>query len=511
MQAFLRLLSALIIVAPVLTSADQRVTIAFTNDFESAYDPVAAYWRDDIDNIGGIAELATLVELIRSESDVFFLFDAGDIFTGTLARLTRGAVSFDLMALIGYDAMVIGNHEFEYGWQEFEAQQHRVPFPVLGSNLFYAGTTHAFAKPYTIIERGGIRVGVVGILGQDAATALIPSNIAGLDVAKPTAVVRRWVQRLRDDCDLVIVLTHQGMTAPMQTDDEADAAVQRGNAANLELAGAVTGIDAILAGHTDAGTRTPLIHPATGTVVMQTFGQGQHLGVLEFVKGDDGGVSFESGRLVVVNADELEPSLPVAERLAEYRAQHADVYTVVGQLDAPLTRRYYAESSQGNAFADIVRHAAGADVGLMPSGALRKDIAAGDVRRVDLLDAFPFEDRVARVVLPGSVLRDVLEQGLSLERGFLQLSGISIRYDLNQPIGQRLVEALVGGAPLMDAQLYTVGTVEILAKGGDRYTQFAAASDSELLELGFGDALLAAFAGTRVSAPPIGRATAIER
>ncbi|MEM1260983.1 MAG: bifunctional UDP-sugar hydrolase/5'-nucleotidase [Pseudomonadota bacterium] len=509
MQRFL-LLALTVLFQPMAVSAGQRVTIAFTNDFESAYDPIDAYWRDDIDKIGGIAELATLIEQTRAESDVFFLFDAGDIFTGTLARLTHGAVSFDLFGLMGYDAMVVGNHEFEYGWQVFAEQQHRVPFPVLGSNLFYAGTSHPYAKPYTIIERGGVRVGVIGVLGEDAATALIPSNIAGVDVKDPVTVVQHWTERLRDDCDIVIVLAHQGQTAPMQTDDEADAAIQRGNAENVALAGAVVGVDAILAGHTDAGTRDPLVHPKTGTVVMQTYGQAQHLGVLEFVV-DETGAVFESGRLVVVNADELQPDAVVAARLADYRAQHANVYEVVGELDGALTRRYNAESSMGNAFADVVRQAADADIGLMPSGALRRDIATGDVRQVDLLDAFPFEDKVARLTLRGTVLREILEQGLSLERGFLQVSGLTLSYDLSQPVGQRLVSAMVAGQPLADDRLYTVGTLEILAKLGDRYTQFAAADDSELLELGFGDALLAAFDGASLTAPGLNRTADVNR
>ena len=138
--------------------AEQRVTIAFTNDFESAYDPVEAWWRDDMTRIGGIAELATLGESLRETSQTLFLFDAGYIFTGTLAQRTQGAISFDVMALMDYDAMVIGNHEFEYGWEVLAEQKNRVAFPVLGANLFYRGTEHPFAQPWAIIERDGVRI-----------------------------------------------------------------------------------------------------------------------------------------------------------------------------------------------------------------------------------------------------------------------------------------------------------------------------------------------------------------
>ena len=91
----------------------QIITLLFTNDLESTYYPVEAFWREDLDYIGGIAELATLIESIRQSQPNVFLFDAGDIFTGVLAKLTKGEISFELMNTIGYDAMTIGNHEFE--------------------------------------------------------------------------------------------------------------------------------------------------------------------------------------------------------------------------------------------------------------------------------------------------------------------------------------------------------------------------------------------------------------
>ena len=272
----------------------------------------------------------------------------------------------------------------------------------------------------------------------------------------------------------------------------------------------VPGIDAILAGHTDAGTRDPLRHPDTGTVVMQTFGQGQHLGVLEFVV-DDEGARFERGRLVPVNADRLEPDPAVAARLADYRARHPELFEPVGSTAGALTRSYYGESSLGNAFADIVRAAAGAEVGLMPSGALRRDLPAGIVRRVDLLDAFPFEDRVARVTLSGAVLARVLEQGLSLERGLLQVSGLEVAYDPARPAGERMLAVRVNGVPLDPGARYSVGTLEILAESGDRYVQFADADDVILFDAAFADVLLEAFRAAEVmETPPLGRYVTID-
>lgn len=103
------------------------VTLLFTNDVESAYDPIPAFWLDGQAMIGGIAEMTTLINDIRATQPNVFLFDSGDIFTGALAKLTEGRLAFELMITMGYDAMAIGNHEFEYGHEIFGWQKNRAP------------------------------------------------------------------------------------------------------------------------------------------------------------------------------------------------------------------------------------------------------------------------------------------------------------------------------------------------------------------------------------------------
>lgn len=96
---------------------EKIVTLLNTNDIESVYEPVDAFWNKDIDKIGGIPYLATLIKQVRAEEDTSFLFDAGDIYTGSLSKKTKGKLPFDLYSAMGYDVITLGNHEFEYGWQ----------------------------------------------------------------------------------------------------------------------------------------------------------------------------------------------------------------------------------------------------------------------------------------------------------------------------------------------------------------------------------------------------------
>jgi 2',3'-cyclic-nucleotide 2'-phosphodiesterase (5'-nucleotidase family) len=453
------------------------ITLLFTNDVESAYDPIPAFWLDDQEMIGGIAEMTTLINSIRETEPNTFLFDSGDIFTGALAKLTEGRLAFELMITMGYDAMAIGNHEFEYGHEIFAWQKNRAPFPVLGANFFYKDTDHPYAQAHAVIERNGLRIGVIGIMGQDAVSAIIPSFIAPLDVTVPAEAVQRSVDELRDDVDLIVLLTHQGKTAPMQTDAESDPRLQRDIDADISLAGAVTGVDVLFAGHADAGTPEPVVHPDTGTIIMQTYGQATHLGYLQLtLDPDTREIVTHDGRLIPVNPALHEPDPAIVAKLAEYREAYPEIREVIGQTAARMNRRYIEESDIGNLFADAFLAIAGTDIAFIHGGSLRKDLPGGEIRVVDLLDSYPFVDDVMVKEMSGAQIRRALEQSFTLERGLLQVAGLKITYDLSQPEGQRLVSVEYDGAPLENAERLTVAAPGFLAEGGDLYTMFAEAN-----------------------------------
>jgi len=452
---------------------DQTLTLLFTNDVESAYDPIPAFWLDDMSMIGGIAEMTTLIRSLRAMEPNVFLFDSGDIFTGALAKLTHGKLAFELMISMGYDAMAIGNHEFEYGHEILEWEKNRAPFPVLGANFFYKDTDHPFAQAHTVIERGGVRIGVIGIMGQDAVSAIIPSFIAPLDVRDPVEAVRKSVSELRDQVDLIVVLTHQGKTAPMQTDAESDPRLQRDIDADIKLAGAVDGIDVLFAGHADAGTPEPVVHQKTGTLIMQTYGQATHLGYLQLVLDcKTGKIAHYDWKLIPVDPSRWGPDPLVSEKLAHYRSMYPEIQEVVGQSAARMNRRYIEESDVGNLFADAFVAASGADIGFIHSGSLRKDLPGGSMRMVDLLDTYPFVDDVLIKEMNGEQIRRAIEQSLTFERGLLQLSGLELIYDVQRPAQQRIVSLKRNGKPVRAEEMFTVAAPGFLAEGGDLYDSF---------------------------------------
>src|SRR5262245_9595795 len=458
--------------SPVQRSSLREVTILYTNDFHSAFDPIPAYWLKGSPKLGGAAQLSTFINQIRKRDRTVFLFDTGDMFTGMLSNLTRGEALMEMMAAMKYDAMAIGNHEFDYGSDNFEKQMYRVPFPVLGANIFYKGTTHRYSRPYPIIERNGVRLGVIGIIGEDARSVALPSGITGLDFLDPIPIVRDLVKELKPQVDLIVVLAHQGKTGPMQTDAEARPEVQRDFDEDIRLCGEVEGIDVFVGGHAHRGIETPYVHPKTGTLIVQTYGYGTRLGYLK-LRMQGGRVVSHQGELLKVWSDRVAPDPGVAAKLDAYKRETAPaIGKVVGRSKTRLVRDYNRESLLGSFVADAMREEAGAEVAFHNAGGLRADLPEGTVTNGNVLDALPFLNTLVTCEMTGAEIREVLEQGLSLERGLVQVSGLAASYDLRKPAGQRLVSVTVGGRKLDPARVYRAATNSFLAQGGDLYQTF---------------------------------------
>jgi len=452
----------------------QKITLLYTNDIESVYEPVQAFWNPEINYIGGIPQLASLIEQVRAQEETSFLLDAGDIFTGSLSKATHGKLAFDIYSAMGYDAMAIGNHEFEYGWENLHEVMQRARFPVLNANLFYKDTDIPFARAYTILEKNGIRLGVIGILGIDAFhNATMKLHVKGLEVRDPAPIVQALVDKLEPEVDMIVVLTHQNRTAPMQTDKEADPRVQRGYDDDYALAGVVRGVDMIIGGHSDNGLWTPVQHPETGTWIGLTFGQGKYLGYAQFeINKDDKEVKLAEGKLIPVESDKLKSHPQVSQLIDQARKDHKKLAEVVGSLDKQAFRRYYEESNIGNLIADIFRETGKADIGIISSGSIRFDLNPGPVTREQLFNVYPFTDKLAVVEISGKDIIDLLEYSFQVPYGLAQLSGIEASYDSRKPEGSRLIKARIAGKKIKPTKTYTVATYSYIATGGDAYTMF---------------------------------------
>ncbi|WP_311568245.1 bifunctional metallophosphatase/5'-nucleotidase [Photobacterium arenosum] len=452
-----------------------QVTLLHTNDIESVYEPVDAFWNPDITRIGGIPYIATLIKETRAKEETSFLLDAGDIFTGSLAKKSKGKLSFDLYSAMGYDVITLGNHEFEYGWETLKQTMPRAAYPVLNANIKFEQNDAPFAQPYTILEQDGVRVGVIGVMGIDAFyNTMWKGNRKGLTIDDPIAVTQYWVDKIRDDVDMIVVLTHQNKTAPMQTDKEADPEVQRGFDEDYDMAGKLTGVDVIFGGHSDHGLWKPVVHPKTGTVIGLTFGQGKYLGYTKFaVDTDKHSVKLLEGKLIPVESDKLKRDEKTSQLIETARSKHPELTQTLATLDKTAYRSYYRESNVGNLVADIMRTAANADISMISSGSIRVDLNKGPVTMENIMDLFPFTDKLSLVELTGKQVKELLEYSYTLPYGLAQFSGIEAQYDSQKPEGNRLLTLKVNGSTVENDQVYKVATYSYAASGGDGYKVFS--------------------------------------
>ena len=500
-------------VATTTFAEERRVTLLYTNDIESVYEPVEAFWNPEIERIGGIPYLATLIAQQRQAEPTSFLFDAGDIYTGALSQTSEGRLAFDLYSLMGYDAVNLGNHEFEYGWESLHHIRQRARFPVLSANLFYEGTDVPFARAYTILEKDGIRIGVVGAMGVDAfVNAINPAHSAGVEVREVAPIVQRVVDSIRGEVDLVVVLTHQNRTAPMQTDKEADPEVQRGFDEDFALAGALRGVDVIFGGHSDHGLWEPVRHPETGTWIGLTFGQGKYLGRMRLSLGAEGTVDLIDGELIPVAADRLEPDPAIVARIAAERSRAPHLARVVGEIEALAFRRYYRESNLGNLLADVLHQDSEVDIAVMNSGSLRADLRPGPVTVEAVLNVYPFIGPYHVVEIDAEGVEALLEHSYALHYGFAQMAGVEAVYDSRRPLGERLISAKIGGQPLDPERRYTVASSAFLALGGDDYSMLAAGKPIRQSEERLSQVFLDHFeANPEIVVPTVGRQVDLAR
>jgi len=454
-----------------ITTDQHELTILYTNDIESVYDPIDAYWIDSINQIGGMAQLATLINENRQQAELSFLFDAGDIFTGALSKESQGKLPFDIYSAMGYDAMAIGNHEFEYGWESLIHSKQRARFPVLNANIFYEATDIPYARDYTILEKDGLRIGIIGVMGVEAFhNTIFKGHRHGLEVRDPIPIVQSLVNDLENHVDLTVVLTHQNKSAPMQSDKEVDPEVQRGFDEDYAMAGAVIGIDILLGGHSDHGLWEPVKHPITGTLIGITFGQGKQLGYMKLnIDKQTKTVTLLDGHLKTVNADHLNPDPHIKSLIESERSAHPHLSQVICQNEVTGFRKYYRESNLGNLLADVFKEESGADIGLVNPGSIRADLDKGPVLLEEIVNIYPFIDDIKVVEITGAELISLLEYSLSLNYGLAQLSGVELSYDSKQLSGNRIVSATVNGQSIDPSNMYSLACSDFIASGGDGY------------------------------------------
>lgn len=465
----------ILLALPFWASA-KDVTLIYTNDLHAHVEPYKVPWiADGKRDVGGWANITTLVKEEKSKSKATWFFDAGDYFTGPyISSLTKGKAIIDIMNTMPFDAVTIGNHEFDHGWDNTLLQLSQAKFPVVQGNIFYQNSSKLFwDKPYTIIEKDGVKIGVIGLHGVFAFNDTVSAATrVGIEARDEIKWLQSYLDELKGKVDLTVLLVHEGTPARQSSMGGTD--VRRALDKDIQTASQVKGLDILITGHAHVGTPKPI--KVGNTLILSTDSGGIDVGKLVLDYTQPHQFTIKNFELKTLYADEWKPD-PQTKRVIDGWNKKLDeeVQQTVAQSPVELTRAYGESASLGNLAADALLAAAGKDtqLALTNSGGIRDEIPSGAITMGSIISAFPFPNELATMDLTGKQLRALMEHSASLSNGVLQVSkGLEMKYDSSKPIGQRVVVLTLNGKPIEDATVYHIATQSFLADGGDGFTTF---------------------------------------
>ncbi|MDD3541879.1 MAG: metallophosphoesterase [Petrimonas sp.] len=246
----------------------KSIVILHTNDTHSRIEPIPESDRI-AGNKGGVVRRMNYIEQVRKENKNVLLFDAGDFLQGTpYFNLFKGEVETEAMNMMRYDAVTLGNHEFDYGLEALEKVVRRAKFPIISSNYDFSGTPlNNLIKPYLIFKKDGVKIGVIAINIQPKGL-IASGNYDGMKFLQPERVANELALKLKttDRCDMVICLSHLGYTA------------------DKRLVEQTRNIDIIIGGHSHTNMKTPDMLKNIDNkdvMVFQTAGRGIYVGRID--------------------------------------------------------------------------------------------------------------------------------------------------------------------------------------------------------------------------------------
>lgn len=439
-------------------------SVLYFNDIHGHLRPFKVKTDQGSAEVGGIARLSTLVKIIREENRragrATVVLIAGDILQGTPMSTTfQGEPDVACFNRMGVDAATIGNHEFDFGLDNFLDLQQQAAFPFLSANIVYRESGRQLAQPYTLIRvTEAIDLAVIGVTTRDLTSTASTGNVADLMVLDPTQSALDIHNRLFAKGP-VILLSH----CKHHTD--------------IDSATSMPNLTAIIGGH-DQIMLSP--HRMAGKVpIFQAFEKGRYLGRLDFeLDKDSGQARLVSHDYIPVTAD--IPADPEVAEIVHRYANRMDAHfnQTIGRaavfLDGERERTRWEETNLGNYVTDVMRRHTDADIALINGGSFRASINSGDITVADVFTAMPYANELITIDLRGHEIQAALDHAAQKERadeygGFLHVSGLAFSIVNRQACN---VVLLPEHRPLQPDVLYRVVITDFLYGGGDGYTNF---------------------------------------
>jgi 5'-nucleotidase / UDP-sugar diphosphatase len=481
--------------------ADYTLHVIHINDLHSRIEAVNAFdstcsAEDAAENkcFGGIARVVTKIRELRdgitAEGGNVIVLDAGDQFQGSLFYTTyKGAAEAEFMEKIGFDAMAVGNHEFDDGPEGLAAFLDKVTFPVISGNtdVSQSNVLKDRIGNHVVLEVGGEKIGIVSALATDTVETSSPG---------PSVIFQDEIDSLKAD---VAALEAEGVTKIIALNHV-------GIFKDMEIAAAVPGLDAVVGGHshtllsaTDprrAGAYPTWVDGQMGALVpvVQAYAYSKYVGHLVLTFDDAGNLKFAEGDTILLDAS-VTPDPETEARVKELAGpieelKNKVVAEATADIDGARETCRAMECAMGTLIAEAMLDRVadqGVTIAIQNGGGVRASIDAGPVTMGEVLTVLPFQNTLSTFEVTGEVIVAALENGVSqIEDGsgrFPQVAGLKYTFDLAAPAGARVSEVmvLVGGdawAPIDPATVYKVVSNNFVRGGGDGYGMFRDAANA---------------------------------
>lgn len=490
------------------TDKTYQITVLHTNDHHGRF------WKNS-DGEYGMAARKTLIDGIRADvaakGGYSLLLDGGDVNTGVPESDLQDAVpDFKGMNLIGYDAMAVGNHEFDKPLSVLKMQRDLAQFPMLSANI-YEGGERKFA-PYKIFNLGGVRVGVMGLTTEDTYKMVHPDNVKNIEFRSVIAEAAKVVPELRAKADVVIAATHMGHYEDGKHGTQAPGDVQ--------MARAVKGIDLVVGGHTQnpacmkaENVLDRAYVPGTeckpdrqnGTWIVQAHEWGKYVGRADFeyrngefklvkyalipvnlkktVKGADGKSSKQNYAEVFAENKDMLALLSPHQAFGQQKLG-VQIGATDGRLEGDRSVVRAKPASMGVIIGMAMMDKTKADFSVVNSGGVRDSIPAGPITYKDVLKVQPFGNIVSTVDLTGKEVMDYLNAAAKMSVGsgaFPQFAGLQLVIAEG-----KVSSASIKGASIDPNKTYRMAINDFQAAGGDGYPKLT--SHPSYVNTGFVDA-----------------------
>lgn len=479
------------------TSSTQYLTVLHTNDNHGRF------WHNEKGEYG-MAARKTLLDQLRSEAKIkghaVLLLSGGDINTGIPeSDLQHAEPDFKGMSLLGYDAMALGNHEFDNPLSVLAKQQNWANFPLLSANIVEKSSGKNAFDAYKIFEKNGLTIAVIGLTTTDTAKIGNPQYIGHLEFKDPVPVTANLAKEIKAkyNPDITIAVTHMGhfIDAKHGINAPGDVTLARSLPANT--------LDMIIGGHSQEpvcmaseNVNDDSFKPGlacnpdqqNGTWIMQAHEWGKYVGKAEF-KLENGELSLLDYKLMPVNlyvektqadgtlkevlANEyIKPDPSLKAFLAKYQAIGAkQIEGTIGSVDARLegdrNKVRYQQTNLARVIIQAQMNVVGADFGLISGGGIRSSIDAGEISYKDILKVHPFKNRITYMDWQGAELWDYLNTVTSFPAdagAYLQYHKLSFeRKD------GKLTNVFINGKPFDKSKTYRMSLNSYNASGGDGY------------------------------------------